>query len=237
MQYPRLCTVNNQQPLQASKWLQVQVLLDSAEMGLLFDALGEFTIFLTGTLQPRGSGAVSHKGFLIAYADYVEHIKKGEEPLDISFRPLFSSVFTKTVEALYLLDAGNEQVIIRPSHPVIQLQLHRLGFSHMDQKFRSMVFGKDSLSWGIQFSYPQVFQDPVTKQILTVNESSEFPNTNLFRTLQRWVRHHTLPTPFLVGNKRINVPVRLGKNSFSWINHHPGLSQHELNVLHEKAEG
>ncbi len=231
MLYPRYCTVDTQQPLQASKWLQVQVLLDTAEMGVFFQALGDFFIYLTGTLQLKGSGAASHNDFLTAYNGYVEYIKNGQEPPDISFRPLFSSVFTRTLDALYVLETGNDQVIIRPSLPVIQLQLHRMGFSHIDHKFRSMVFGKDSLSWGIQFSYPQVFQDPITKSILSVDDSVQFPNTALFRILQRWVRHHTLPTPFLVSGERVNVPIRLGKNVFEWINRHPGLAQHGLNVV------
>lgn len=228
MSIPRLVTLEQQQPLQAAKWLKVQVLLDSEEMCSLFQALGPFSIYLTGAILLQGQGQISHEAFLRSYQEYVENLKAGEIPDDAAFRQIFSAVFTVTPEALYALDLGDSKVIIRPSLPIIQLQLHRLGFSAVDQKFRSMVFGKDSLSWGIQFSYPQIFEDPNSRQIVDVD--SNYANTALFRELQRWIRRYTLPTPFLVNDERVNVPVRLGKKCFSWINGHPQLALHHLKI-------
>lgn len=226
----RLRTVQEQQPLQASKWLQLQLLIDAQEMQDLLHTLGDFFIYLTGAVIPMGAGELSHATFGDIYRRYVDDLSHGRTPDDTTYRQPFSAVFTRTVDALYALDTGDGKVIIRPTRPVIQLQLHQLGFSQVDHKFRSMVYGKDSLSWGIQFSYPQIFEDPVTRQIHPVNRSEAFPNSFLFHDLQRWVRKHTLPTPFLVNGKRVNVPVRLGKTCFAWIHQHPQLSKHGLAV-------
>ncbi|MDP1834344.1 MAG: hypothetical protein Q8K75_00295 [Chlamydiales bacterium] len=228
MSTPRLVTLENQQPLQAAKWLKVQVLLDVMEMRTLLETLGDISIYQTGVILPKHQGKVTVDQFLEVYQTYIEMLKRGEVPEDNAFRQMFSSIFTRVLDALYALDLGEDQVIIRPCSPIVQSQLHRLGFSHIDNKFRSMVFGKDSLSWGIQFSYPQLFEDPDSKEIVEVGD--EFPNTALFKDLQRWIRHNTLPTPFMVNDERVNIPVRLGKQCFEWINNHPQLAQHQLKI-------
>ena len=106
-----------------------------------------------------------------------------------------------------------------------------MDYSEHDGKFRPMVFGLDSVTWGLQFSYPQLFMDGRTKEAFAVVESEEFPNTALFHQLQRWMRQNTLPTPFLVDGKRVNSPIRLGKACLPWINRHPQLAPKHLQVL------
>ena len=149
---------------------------------------------------------------------------------EVLYRQTFSSVFTVSSDSVYALPVGTDRRLIRVSRPVIQLQSHALDYSPHDEKFRAMVFGIDSVLWGIQFSYPQLFLDSRTKEAKAVVENGEFPNTRFFHTLQRWIRHHTIPTPFFVEGKRINVPIRLGKECLSWINNHPQLIKKNIKV-------
>lgn len=199
-------------------------------MAALLSILGDFYIYFTGVVLPASEGEVSHEAFLDTYSRYVADLQAGRTPEETLYRRMFSTLFTRSLDAIYALDVGKEQIIIRPSHPVVQLQMHQVGFSSVDHKFRSMVFGKESLSWGIQFSYPQLFEDGVTKQIIQVNRSDAFPNSHLFHELQKWVRKHTVPTPFLFHNQKINVPIRLGLSCFEWIQRHPHLEKHGLTV-------
>ena len=224
----RISTLAAEGPMQASKWLQNQVLLSSDEMVALFAALGEFTIFQTSSVVKQGEGWVSHQTFLDRYKSYVDALQQGQMPEEASYA-LFSSVFTVDPESLYAVLVGEDKQLIRVCRPVIQLQIHRMDYSPADGKFRSMTFGTDSILWGIQFSYPQLFQDKGSLEIKQAT-SSEFVNAALFQTLQRWVRHHTAPTPFLVDGVKINVPVRLGKQCFAWINQHPQLKEKGLMI-------
>lgn len=89
-----------------------------------------------------------------------------------------------------------------------------------------MVFGQTSLFWGVQFSYPQIFMDSGDPKKV----DGSFANTSLFQEIRRWARDETRATPFLFQGERINVPIRLGKNCFSWINRHPQLLQYNLGV-------
>lgn len=218
------------EPYHASKWLSAAMLIDADEMKSLFNALGNFLIFTVGSIVRRGEGLIAHEDFLACYNRYIETLKSGKIPEDSSYRPIFSSVFTTSQDLLYALHVGTDAQLLRVSKPVVQLQAHSLDYSKADGKFRPMVLGKDSVLWGVQFSYPQLFEDPKTHAAHKVNDSMEFPNTSLFRALQKWTRQFTVPTPFLVDEKLVNVPMRLGKNCFSWINDHPQLKTKGLKV-------
>ena len=129
---------------------------------------------------------------------------------------------------VYTVPVDGDRQIIKVKKPVIQMQAHRIGYSSLDGKFRPMVMGKESISWGIQFSYPQIYED--SGKVVKVNESDQFPNTARFKKMQRWMRRHTIPTPFLADGKRVNVPMRLGKQCLPWINTHPQLVEKNIGV-------
>ena len=122
---------------------------------------------------------------------------------------------------------GEGETLLRIRGPVVQLRPHRFSYSAVDGKFRSMVMGTQTISWGVQFSYPQFCQLP-DASVHQVNDS--FPNTAVFKQLQRWVRHNTIPTPLKVDGTRTNVPIRLGKNCIPWIHRHPHLIQQNIIV-------
>ncbi|MFT4553070.1 MAG: hypothetical protein ACI9S8_001704 [Chlamydiales bacterium] len=226
----RVSTPQKEGKLQVSKWLQSQVLLDVSEMEALLEELGEAQLFSTGRLVEKGKSFVIKRDFLDCYIDYVESLKKGQLPDDSNFRSFFGSVFTVTPDVLYSMEIEDGRELVHPTRPVLQMQAHSIGYSVEEGKFRPMVLGKDSILWGIQFSYPQLFQDNETLSVEKVEETEKFPNTQLFRKLQRWVRHNTRATPFIIGDKKTNVPMRLGKKCFEWINKHPQLIKKGIKV-------
>lgn len=217
-------------PFQASKWLSIQALLDIEEMNDLLLALPSFYLFLCGTPRKLNQTVYPHEEFLERYSQYINSLKKGHLPEPPTYQPWFAPAMSTTPEALFTVPVGNDQQIIRISKPVVQLQSHTLDYSPIDKKFRPMVFGADSIPWGIQFSYPQLYQNPVTKQPEQVKSTPEFPNTALFHQLQRWMRQHTIPTPFIAEGILTNVPMRLGKKCLSWINAHPKLVSKNISV-------
>jgi hypothetical protein len=91
-----------------------------------------------------------------------------------------------------------------------------------------MSMGVKAIFWGIQISYPQIYQDPKSMELLKVGESN---NSELFALVRSWVRDATRPTPFVVSGMKTNVPIRLGKQCFSWIGAHPQLKEQGI-VVH-----
>ncbi|MBA3720841.1 MAG: hypothetical protein H0W88_00395 [Parachlamydiaceae bacterium] len=217
--------------LQASKWLTIPVLLDVQEMEKLISHLGNFGIFLVSGPVAASQAEIGHQDFINCYKKYIDALKKGEMPVqDVFWRTCFSSVWTVTSDVLYAISIEGDRQLIKAERPVIQLQPHKFDYSEVDGKFRSMVLGPQSIVWGIQFSYPQLFQNDLF-EVKTVNESPEFPNTTLFKLLQRWIRNNTVATPFIVHEKRTNSPIRLGKLCFDWINIHPQLLERGIRVF------
>lgn len=220
-------------PLQASKWLDFQFLIDEIEMESLLNTLGDFEIFQVGTVCKVGEGSISKEKFLHHYKNYVECLKSGVLPNEKEFRPHFSSVFTAASDHLFQILVGDNRRIIRVQKPVLQLQVNNIAYSPIEGKFRGLVFGKDSILWGLQISYPQLFQDAMTKDVFDVLKHPQFLNTILLRQLQQWLRKNTIPTPFQVDKMQINVPIRLGKGCLSWINSHPQLVESNIRVVVE----
>jgi hypothetical protein len=215
--------------LQASKWQKLPILIDIDEMQSLLSMLGQFWIVQVSGLIPVGQALISQETFLEVYSHYLSNLKNGENATDARVRSYFSSVWTTSLEALYAVKVNEQQCLVKVKQPVVQLQAHRFDYSFADGTFRSMVMGQESISWGIQFSYPHLYQDE-NLQVLTVREGPQFPNTALFKQLQKWVRSHTIATPFEVEGKRVNVPIRLGKQCFHWINTLPQLQAKGLRV-------
>ncbi|MGE3954374.1 MAG: hypothetical protein AB7F31_04140 [Parachlamydiales bacterium] len=203
----------------ASKWLKVPVLLEGDELEALLHEIGG-AFYLTSGVVERGE--VSVVEFLESYRRYIAGLKRGEIPDREATRTLFSSVWSTTPDALYTQPVGG-RTLIRISLPVIQLRPHFIHYSPLDGQIRSMSPG---ISWGLEFSYPTLLQ----RGSAIEKVDDRFPNTAPFKTLQRWVRHHTLPVPFVIDGKRKNVPIRLGKGCFSWIGGHPELGALEVAV-------
>lgn len=223
-----------EKPLQASKWLQSPSLISENELANLFKFLeeffGEFFLFSCGVVCNNEKGEISKEEFLTIYNGYIQNLKDGKVPDHTTYRSLFSPVMTTTLKALFQIPVSEDRHIIRVSQPVIQLQAHYIDYSTIDKKFHSMVFGINSIAWGLQFSYPQLYQDNETKEVEIIKKSQRFPNTALFQLLQKWMRQNTIPTPFIAEGKTIHVPMRLGKECLSWINQHPTLVQKNIVV-------
>jgi hypothetical protein len=216
--------------LQVSKWLKVQVLLDVDEMQELIKTLGTvFFVIVSEKVKPD-EVVVAPMTFLEKYADYVYLLKQGQVPTVEEFRRFFSCAISADLGVFYAMDVGGDQFLIRPKKPVLQLQAHHFFYSNLDQKFHPMALSPESISWGLQISYPQLYQDRITHQVVKVIDSPDFPNTAVFTKLLKWMRSFTLPTPFEVNRRQVNSPIRIGKQSLAWIKNHPQLKQRGIGI-------
>jgi hypothetical protein len=207
---------------QGSKWLKFQVLCDRVELESLFTLLGSFFIFpLTGIVDGK---AIPQDAFLHAYGLWIEGLKKGSLPTDAELRKFLACVFTDDLQSLWLQEIPNKGYLVKISAPVVQVQTHYFTYSSEDEVFRPMSMGLDAIFWGLQFSYPQIYQDPQTLEL------KKTPKNKLFETLRLWVRDATRPTPFIVNGKQVNSPIRIGKNCMEWISQHPQLMTRGIRI-------
>lgn len=222
--------------LHVSKLLKLPVLFDVEELAALFKEIERefqnFYIFPVAEIVPKGQEVISKEEFLAKYALYLKCLKTGEVPDPRLFRTFFSSVLTLTPESVYVIDINGISSLIKPIHPIVQMQTHHFAYSSQDQTLRSMVFSKESISWGLHFSYPQLFQHPKTQEIGKVLQEEGYPNTPLFKKIQKWVRVNTMATPLKIEGNLMNATFRIGKKCFAWIDNHPQLK--EIKVTQSK---
>jgi hypothetical protein len=203
---------------QGSKYLKYHVLCDAEELAILMKE-DSWLYPLTGL----NSGEAIDKGtFLSEYGKWIEGLKQGRIPTDAELRTVLAAAMTAETEALWRQEVPGNRFLVKIGKPVIQIQAHFFTYSSLDGIFRPMTMGSGSIFWGLQFSYPQIYQDPKTMEFFEVDDS---PNTALFQKIKQWVRDYTRATPFVVDGKKVNVPIRLGKNCFSWIHRHPQLKE------------
>lgn len=216
--------------LQVSKWLKLQVLLDEEEMRLLLNDLGQiYFVNVTGPVQ-KEQAILSKEQFFVFYKEYIDSLKKVVVPNFHNIRIPFSSSLSHDLDAFYAIALKDERYLIKPRKPVIQLQAHSFFYSQVDQSFHSMTLSPESISWGLQFSYPQWIQHPKNHQIQKIKDNPEWTNTSLFALLMKWMREFTRPTPFFVNGSKINVPIRIGKKALSWIKNHPQLKEKKIEI-------
>ena len=202
-----------------SKWTKYPVLLDNQEMEACFKALPPFEIYNVSRVAPLENLTISHEDFLKAYAIYISDLKSGKIP--DPDRAIFSSVFSTDPESVYAKEISPGRWMAKLAKPVVQLQHHKFFVSKIDHKIHSMVMSPESISWGIQFAFPQIFfgEDGYMKT------SSE-----LFTKLVKWLRAESVPTTFIFEGEKISSPIRLGKGCFAWIANHPQLIEQGVKV-------
>lgn len=208
---------------QASKWLKVQVLCDGEELAALFALLHPFKMYPLTGFATSTAAAISEESFLREYTSWIEGLKKGKIPSEAELKRILACAWTAHDDALWVQAVSGDRYLVKIAQPVLQVQAHFFTYSSVDGVFRPMSMGLGSVFWGLQISYPQIYQDPKTQEL---REAGACPNAALFKQVRQWVRDRTRATPFIADGQKINVPIRLGKRCFSWIQNHPQLSAH-----------
>src|SRR3990167_7039927 len=208
----RVSTPAKEGVYQGSKWLKFQLLCSAEELGALFAILHPFFIFpLTGIVDGK---PLSEKKFLNEYSSWIADLQNGRIPSDQALRTILAAAFTDDLDTLWLQEIPQKAAIhesdlvqtpakgylVKISKPIVQVQAHYFSYSTIDGVFRPMSMGKESIFWGLQFSYPQIYQDAKTMELKTAE------NNTLFEKIRLWVRDATRATPFSVAGVRINSP-------------------------------
>ena len=219
----RISTPQIEGSFQAAKWLKIQALVEPEELEILFAEA--FEIYPLSGAYRLDSFPMKKGDFLAAYRLWIERLKEGIAPTDEELRAYNASAWAVSPSAIWLLEIPGKKYLAKPSEPFLQCQVHQMGYSAVDGEFRPMILSRESIFWGLQFSFPQVYQHPKTGEFFDVEDFG------LFQSVRKWSREHTVATPMLVDGKRVNIPIRLGKRCFPWINKHPQLKAKGISVV------
>jgi hypothetical protein len=229
--YPEMVSPKMAPQFLASKWIHFDFLVETAELAKLFLTLGEpLFLFSTMGVQEKGKSRILPDEFLAAWERYIECLRQGNKVDDPDFRYFFTAIMSYELNAMRSVEIPGEREVIIPYEPIMQMQMHRFTYSLDCKKIHSQAFGEGSISWGIRLSYPQLFQYPQTRQVEAAQNVAKFKNALLVSKVRSWLREVSVPTPLEISGQRQNVPIRLGKSCFPWINNHFDLVRKDLRV-------
>lgn len=204
-----ISSVEKEGRFRASKWIRHAVLLSVEQMQELI--LDSFLFFVSGQIVPQGEEQISKDQFLGRYAEYIA--SKGRP--QASLKRALQLFITSSLDPLYKVEIQN-QCMVKERLPVIQLIPQSCFFS-LDGNLVFGVSHQNGFSFGLQFSYPQVYEHPHTHQFHKVFLESGFPNSADFKKILQWIRSHTE----IVRVKGSHVPLRIGKKSKQLLENHP----------------
>ncbi len=221
----RLSSVESEGLMNCSKWLRHAVLLELSEIKDLLDSLGECFILPGTGLVAEDNWRIDKEELLSKYAEYLECIKSSAEAPPSLLKRFFTMMISPEDRDFYAVKAGESKYLIKACFPVIQVQLYHCFISRFDKKIHPMALSKDSFFFGLQFSYPQIYEDPKTHLFSKVLLEKKFSSSLVFKKLAQWLRQNTRPVPLMIQESRVPAPFRMGKKSQELVNSHLGFQK------------
>lgn len=220
-----LSSVEKEGIMRCSKWLRHAVLLSSEEMKSFLDSLGSFFLIPSAGLVSSENWQVTKEEFLLQYSSYIEWLQSSSELPSPSERKFFTLMLSTSLDDFYAVPTSSDRYVIKARRPVIQIQLYHCFISRFDGQIHPMALSPESFSWGIQISYPQIYEDPSTHQFSKVMLVKDFITTEVFKEMVQWFRKNTKPVSLEIRDQKIYAPFRIGKESTDLVSSHLGLQK------------
>src|SRR3569832_1300784 len=110
------------------------------------------------------------------------------------------------------------------------MQHHRNFASKLDHKVHPMVMSPESINWGLQFAFPQIFFDGSGGNYTKTSDEEQFPNSGLFAKLLKWLRTFSAPTTFVWDGHKEATPQRKKKENKPRKQNQPQLKEQGIKV-------
>lgn len=225
MNFPfRISTVEQEGLFRASKWLKHAFLLSQDELEDFFSMINPSFLLSSSALTTLSNWQVSFSELQDKYQELLGWMQQHPTLPPPPLRRFFSLMLSTSLDTFYAVNLG-DKAAIKPSLPVIQIQMYHCFFSSMDRQLRPMVVSPESFAWGLQISYPQIYEDPRTHQYSKVLLDPKFPNSEPFKEMVSWLRKHTRLAPLQEKEVKVYAPFRIGKKSLSMKESHVGLQK------------
>lgn len=152
--------------------------------------------------------------FMNKYMTYI-HMLQGKIPKQ---KINLSYALSQQLNNFRAVAVAPDKFICRALQPDVHMQTCEF-LLDSKRKILPQVFSNESIRWGIQFSYPAIFQDGYTMEVFQATRES-FPGWKLFSSIRKWIRNNTVPLPIHFQGKIIHLPIRLGIKATTWISSH-----------------
>lgn len=197
-----------------SKWQKIQVLLDPVEMEKLLQHLSPLAIINSSEVVPWEKISVQVDEFITIYQKYVDMLrgKIPKQKIGLSY------ALSEQIDNFRAVSVAPGKYICRAVQPDVHMQAHEF-LLDSGGRMLPQVFSNEAICWGVQLSYPAIFQDGYIMEVFQATRKP-FSGWQLFSSIRSWMRNHTVPLPIHFKEKIIYLPIRIGREASTWIANH-----------------
>ncbi len=180
----------------ASKWGEISVLLSFSDWQKVLHFLeGAFLFSLKNPVEKEL--IVTKEMLEKGYKEALYALEKKEDNFSswVHLLPVAASLDS---ESFFLSETPSKKKLIQWRRPAILIQPFFFHYSSLDEIFRPKILGKEKIFWGMQFSFPYIYYDPLLKEVKKVDLKEE-KNGSLFVALRRLIRTFTKKALFTKG--------------------------------------
>lgn len=222
-------TIEKEGILKASKYQRVQMLLLKEELCELLTLLGPHVIIEHSKLLKESELLVSKESFLQRYEQYLEGMISGKMPRELLAS--LSLCISKSFENFYKIEVPGDRYLVKLKTPAITLQPFSF---HFDQETKTIFTGVHSgerIYFGLEFSFPQFYETPKTRETVEILKNKENPETIIFKTIQSFARRQTNVTKIKVNKEIKNYSFRIGKSAHFILQKHQAMHTNALEPI------
>ncbi|MCH9631569.1 MAG: hypothetical protein S4CHLAM37_15930 [Chlamydiia bacterium] len=223
-------TVQEEGLLRASKHQRVQVLLDVEELEALFNVLEDFYVVESAKVKVSSEQIISKEEYLERYTLYMNHLKQSDSTPDNSILSSLSVCLSKVLDPFYMVELGDGKSLIKQKAPAVLVQPFSFHYDRESASIFTSVHTQDRIFWGLEFNFPQMYQNPKTLDTIEILKDKQNPNTQLFKKLQSFLRKNSKPTHLELSRESKAFPFKLSQSCLSWVNNYPKLKQFGIQI-------
>lgn len=207
------------------------MLLDPSTLEQIFSHLSPVYFVNLSVTNSEQELLFSKERVLAFYSDYIEQIKAGKEVDHLAVKKKLSLHMTKEPSSCYKMGLdGRDVYFVKEREPGIRVMLHQFAWDLENKETHSNVHGKGGISWGLEFSYPQIFGSSLGGDVIYLAKEKQRANTLLFTELKRLVRRFSKPVAFLLDGQRVQTTLRIDDGAKAWVGAHQGMKDHGIEV-------
>lgn len=181
-----LCDPKKHFKLKASRWIHFRAFFDTKALKKFFHDFGEIYFLIPGKVGSLGEVMIDREDFFSRYDRYLHALKNGTT-IDKSMLNVSLSL---AHDAACIKNFSPNRCLVEICKPVIRVSLYNF---YIDTELKKVVMQdhpEKSVSFGLEFSFPYFYENPLTFQPEEHYKDLSYQNTKLFRNMQSWMRHH-----------------------------------------------
>jgi hypothetical protein len=176
--------------LQASLWMSQRVLLTPEELIDLFGFLPSFELYSLSHVGSKEGFHVSKERFLELYKAFFMSFFHKKDMSFYTFKKQLTVGMTCKEYTLYLTEPSSGPFLIHMQEPSVVIGPCVFHYDNAAKKILYADHMTNAMRMGLEFKFPQFYQDPQTLQPVKHFTDPSNPNTRLFKGLQKWCREN-----------------------------------------------